>query len=102
LLLSLLIFASCEDILEEKPKTLAVEVFYNTPEEVETAVNAIYTPIRGNIVQQPVILDTHTDWGYGRGSRADYNNHQGFNATSINNAGGRWNSFYLAIRNANL
>jgi len=102
LLLSLLIFASCEDILEEKPKTLAVEVFYNTPEEVETAVNAIYTPIRGNIVEQTVILDTHTDWGYGRGSRADYNNLQGFNATSINNAGGRWNSFYLAIRNANL
>ncbi len=64
LLLSLLIFASCEDILEEKPKTLAVEVFYNTPEEVETAVNAIYTPIRGNIVEQTVILDTHTDWGY--------------------------------------
>lgn len=102
LLLSLLIFVSCEDILEEKPKTLAVEVFYNTSEEVETSVNAIYTPLSGNIVEQTVILDAHTDWGYGRGSRADYNAMQGFNAANINNAGIRWNAFYLAIRNANL
>lgn len=101
LLLSL-IFASCEDILEEKPKTLAVEVFYNTSEEVETAVNAIYPPLTGNIIEQTVILDTHTDWGYGRGSRADYNAMQGFNAANINNAGGRWNAFYQGIRNANL
>ncbi|HZH71353.1 MAG TPA: RagB/SusD family nutrient uptake outer membrane protein [Mariniphaga sp.] len=98
-----LVFPSCEDVLEERPKTVAVEVFYNTAEEVETAVNAIYTPLRSNnMVEQVVILDTHTDWGYGRGSRADYNNLQGFNAANINNAGSRWNDFYLAIRNANL
>ena len=102
-LLSLfMIFSSCEEMFEEKPKTLAVEVFYNTSEEVETAVNAIYPPLSANIVEQTVILDTHTDWGYGRGSRADYNAMQGFNAANINNAGSRWNSFYLGIRNANL
>lgn len=49
-----------------------------------------------------MILDAHTDWGYGRGSRADYNAMQGFNAANVNNAGSRWNSFYLGIRNANL
>jgi hypothetical protein len=54
------------------------------------------------MVEQIVILDAHTDWGYGRGSRADYNNLQGFNAANINNAGARWNTFYLAVRNANL
>lgn len=101
-LIIVILFNSCEKILEEKPKTVAVENFYNTSEEVEAAVNSIYSPIRGIIEEQTVILDTHTDWGYGRGSRADYNAMQGFNAANINNAGSRWNAFYLAIRNANL
>jgi starch-binding outer membrane protein, SusD/RagB family len=103
LLFSLLVFPSCEDVLTESPKTIAVETFYNTPEEVESAVYAVYAPLRSsNMAEQIVILDTHTDWGYGRGSRADYNAMQGFNAANINNAGARWNTFYLAIRNANL
>ena len=102
LLFPLLFFSSCENMLEESPKTLAIENFYNTAEEVETAVNSIYSPLRGLIPEQTVILDTHTDWGYGRGSRADYNAMQGFNAANIINAGARWNAFYLSIRNANI
>lgn len=101
-IVALLFLMSCQDILTEKPKTVAIETFYNTSTEVETAVNAIYTPLRGVMAEQIVILDTHTDWGYGRGSRADYNNLQGFNAANVNNAGARWNSFYLSVRNANL
>ncbi|MEO5997844.1 MAG: RagB/SusD family nutrient uptake outer membrane protein [Chitinophagaceae bacterium] len=101
--LLILVLASCNKILVEKPKTVAVENFYNTAQEIESAVNAIYEPLRSNnMVEQTVILDAHTDWGYGRGSRADYNAMQGFNAANINNAGARWNTFYLAIRNANL
>ena len=101
--LLILVLASCNKILDEKPKTVAVENFYNTAQEIESAVNAIYEPLRSNnMVEQIVILDTHTEWGYGRGSRADYNTMQGFNAANINNAGSRWNTFYLAIRNANL
>lgn len=101
--LLILVLSSCNKILVEKPKTVAVENFYNTAQEMESAVNAIYEPLRSNnMVEQTVILDTQTDWGYGRGSRADYNAMQGFNAANINNAGGRWNMFYLAIRNANL
>ena len=102
LLFLLLFLVSCEDMFEEKPKTLAVENFYNTAEEVETAVNSIYLPLKALMPEQTVILDTHTDWGYGRGSRADYNAMQGFNAANIINAGSRWNSFYLSIRNANI
>jgi len=101
--LLILLLASCNKILIEKPKTVAVENFYNTAQEIESATNAIYQPLRSNnMVEQIVILDAHTDWGYGRGSRADYNAMQGFNAANINNAGARWNIFYLAIRNANL
>lgn len=97
------ILASCSnDILIEEPKTVAAELFYNTREEVEAAVNASYAPIRSNIyAEQIVILDAHTDWGYGRGSRSDYNDFQGFSSGNINNAGSRWNAFYQSIRNAN-
>ena len=103
LIIVMLFFASCEDQLIEKPKAVVAENFYNTSEEVESAVNAIYATLRGNnIVEQTVILDTQTDWGYGRGSRADYNAMQGFNASNTINAGNRWHMFYLAIRNANL
>ena len=72
---------SCEDLLVEKPKTVAAELFYNTAEEVEVAVNAIYSPWRTNT--QAVysgVLDIHTDYGYGRGSYAQYNDFQGMNA----------------------
>lgn len=92
----------CEGLLIEEPKTVAAETFYNTAEEVETAVNAIYSPLRATRAEQIVVLDAHTDWGYGRGSRAQYNDFAGLNATNINTAGARWNSFYQAIRNANL
>jgi len=98
----ILLFTSCENILEEEPKAIVVENFYNTTEEIEAAVNSIYPPLKEIIEEQTVILDTHTDWGYGRGSRADYNAMQGFNAANINNAGTRWDAFYRAIRNANL
>jgi len=36
---------SCEKLLEENPKSIASETFYNTAAEVESAVNAIYYPV---------------------------------------------------------
>ncbi len=95
-------FLSCSDLLEEKPKTVVEENFYNTASEVETAVNAIYSPIRYERGEQVAILDLHTDWGYGRGSRAQYNDFAGFNAANVNATSVRWDAYYLAIRNANL
>ncbi|MCH7413552.1 RagB/SusD family nutrient uptake outer membrane protein [Belliella sp. R4-6] len=94
--------SSCEDLLEENPRTIAAENFYNTEEEVRSAVNAIYSPLRMEMAEQFAILDTHTDWGYGRGSRAQYNDFEGFNAGNINATTVRWNAYYLSIRNANL
>lgn len=102
LLSNVFFMTACDDLLLEEPKTVAVENFYNTAEEVETAVNAIYSPLRSSRAEQIAVLDAHTDWGYGRGSRAQYNDFVGLNATNINAAGSRWDSFYLAIRNANL
>lgn len=99
----IIVLTSCSNnFLEESPKEVTEELFYNTAEEVEAAVNASYSPIRYIYAEQVAVLDAHTDWGYGRGSRANYNDFQGFNSANINVAGNRWNAFYQSIRNANL
>lgn len=98
----LLIGTSCQELLEEEPKSVTTEFFYNTREEIEAGVNAIYTPMRMNRAEHIVVLDSHTDWGYGRGSRANYNDFSGFNSSNINVAAARWRAFYQSIRNANL
>ncbi|MDX1640057.1 MAG: RagB/SusD family nutrient uptake outer membrane protein [Balneolaceae bacterium] len=101
----LIVFTSCEDtLLEENPKQVVAENFYNTESEVETAVNAIYSPFNsttliGNYI---VIVDNHTDWGFGRGSRGVLNDFQGLNTTWSNGVGSAWEMFYESIRNANL
>ncbi|WPP48018.1 RagB/SusD family nutrient uptake outer membrane protein [Catalinimonas niigatensis] len=102
LLLLILSLYACEDNLMEEPKSVTAENFYNTPEEVEAGVNAIYNPMRFNRAEYIAVLDAHTDWGYGRGSRANYNDFEGFNSGNINVSTGRWNAFYESIRNANL
>src|SRR5690606_21450147 len=104
LLLSLLAL-SCKDTLMEQPKSLAVETFYNTPAEVEAAVNAIYLPLRspdglgGEYLPQ---VEASVDYAYGNGSYAILSDFQGLNPTNITRAQSRWNLFYLSIRNANL
>ena len=93
---------SCESMLEEEPKTVVSENFYQSKSDFDAATNAIYFPLRMVRSEQIAVLSAHTDWGYGRGSRAQYNDFEGFNPTNINAAAARWNSFYQGIRNANL
>ena len=94
--------SSCESVLEEEPKTIVSENFYQSKSDFEAATNAIYFPLRMVRSEQIAVLSAHTDWGYGRGSRAQYNDFEGFNPTNINAAAARWNSFYQGIRNANI
>ncbi|PZX49327.1 RagB/SusD family nutrient uptake outer membrane protein [Algoriphagus chordae] len=94
--------SSCNDLLEEEPKTIVSENFYQSVSDFDAATNAIYFPLRMVRSEQIAVLSAHTDWGYGRGSRAQYNDFDGFNPTNINAAAARWNSFYQGIRNANI
>jgi hypothetical protein len=99
----LMVLISCQDALEEHPKDIVAENYYNTADELETAVNAVYSPLRSGafIGNYLAPLDAHTEWGYGRGSRAVFNDFQGLNTTWANSVGGVWDLFYLSIRNAN-
>ena len=99
------LLTSCEDVLMEKPKAVAVETFYNTAGEVETAVNAIYEQLRatnGISGQLGAQLEAYTDYSYGRGSYQVLSDFQGLNSTNIPRTDDGWRLFYLGIRNANL
>jgi hypothetical protein len=99
------ILASCNKMLEEKPKSIALELFYNTAAEVETGVNAIYTPVRGSGVLGALYQcqqEIYTEYIYGRGSHAPLNDYKGLDNTNITRTEDMWRAFYQAIRNANI
>ncbi|RPD42909.1 RagB/SusD family nutrient uptake outer membrane protein [Chitinophaga barathri] len=105
IILSVLLLASCTKMLEEKPKSIAAELFYNTPAEVEAGLNAIYVPLRqegalGALYQCQ--MEIYTEYMYGRGSHAPLNDYIGLDNTNITRVGGMWTNFYLSIRNANI
>ena len=103
LLFSSLLLTGC-DALEESPKNMVVENFYKTPEEVETATNAIYHSLRAGECMSvyEATLECMSDCVYGRGSWAQIGEYNKLNDTNITRVGTIWKWFYLAIRNANL
>ncbi len=102
----LFLAVSCEDVLKEEPKSIAMEYFYNTPGEAETAVAAIFPPLRaynGFGFLYPAQLNTYAgDYYMGRGSYAPLSDFQGLNTTNVTRVQSIWVQFYLGIRNANL
>src|SRR5690606_3451742 len=94
------------DALLEKPKSLTVEEFFNTPQEVESGLAAIYSPIRASIGQYwNCMLESQTEWGGGLTGAANADAAramQGLDGVTANNVEGVWNNFFVAIRNANL
>lgn len=104
ILTSILLF-SCQDQLIEHPRSIAVETFYNTSAEVESAIAAIYSPLKGSTSLGATYLGMHesfSDFFLGRGSYAPLSDYQGLNSTNVTRAGLIWRDFYLSIRNANL
>ncbi|WP_346320130.1 RagB/SusD family nutrient uptake outer membrane protein [Chitinophaga sp. YIM B06452] len=105
IILTALTLASCSKMLEEKPKSIAAETFYNTPAEVEAGLNAIYQPIRGSGNLGALYqcqMEIYTEYMYGRGSHAPLNDYTGLDNTNITRVGDMWATFYQAIRNANI
>lgn len=95
----------CNDELIEKPKSLSAENFYNTYDEAEAAVNAIYGPMRVNNalgINYPAQLEGLADYGNSRGSQTPVSLYQGLDNTNISRVGTIWDNFYQSIRNANI
>lgn len=113
-LLTILFVVSCDDMLVESPKSLVVEDFYDTPQEVEAGLAAIVAPIRGRLGGWWVsTLDSHTEYGHGNndfgatsgphftGNFGSFRLMQGLDDVGTNNVEPNWNAFYSGIRNAN-
>jgi tetratricopeptide (TPR) repeat protein len=100
----LICLTSCDDLLEESPKAMVVETFFNNPDEVETALNAAYSPLRAGsgMSTYEATLDCSADYSYGRGSWAQISEYAALNDANISRVAGLWTQFYLSIRNANL
>lgn len=96
---------ACSDVLDENPKSIAAEVFYNTNSEAEAAVNAIYGPMRVSNalgINYPAQLEGLADYGNSRGSQTPVSLYQGLDNTNISRVSTIWDNFYQSIRNANL
>lgn len=106
LIISVTLLMSCSKLLEEHPKSIAAENFYNTPAEVEAGLNAVYTPsLRGSGVFGALYecqIEIYAEYMYGRGSHAPLNDYKGLDNTNITRVGDMWAAFYQAIRNANI
>jgi len=105
LVIALFSLGACSDVLVEETKQLAVENFYNTEAELESALNAIYTPLYGDLsmgAQYQVLQDALSDFFIPNGSWIPLGSYTTLDNTNYGRTGYFWNQFYLAIRNANL
>lgn len=99
------LLTSCSKKLEEHPKSIAAEVFYNTPSEVEAGLDAIYIPIRRVSTIGALYLcqqEIYAEYLYGRGSHAPLNDYNGLDNTNITRINSMWTDFYESIRDANI
>ncbi|MFV0539353.1 MAG: RagB/SusD family nutrient uptake outer membrane protein [Dysgonomonas sp.] len=94
-------FSACN--LDEEPKRVAVETFYNNAEEIDAAIIPIYYQLqRGMRRNSHTIPESQVDYGYAQGSYLVINQFQGFDNTNINRMSDVWNRLYRAIMDANL
>ncbi|WP_080903524.1 RagB/SusD family nutrient uptake outer membrane protein [Parabacteroides sp. Marseille-P3160] len=102
-MIGMLSFISCQNWLDEEPKAVAAETFYNTAAEADAAVMAPLAKLRsGFAMSYPGIMECFADYQYGRGSWEDNSRYAGLNTTNVNRTNGIWGSLYGAIRDCNI
>lgn len=103
LILFALAFTSCQDWLDEKPKAVAAEIFYNTTAEADASVLASLGQLRSGFAMSfPGLMECFSDYSYGRGSWVTNSDYQGLNTQNISRANGVWSSLYNSIRDCNI
>lgn len=99
-----LFMGACRKALEENPKSIATETFYNTAAEVQAAVNAAYYPLQSadGFGSYYTLFESCADNVYGKGSLAAIEEYNGYSTANISNMNAVWDQLYRAVRNANL
>jgi len=95
---------SCNSWLDEEPKSVAAETFYNTEAEAAAAVLAPLNKLRTgyNTMNFPGMQEAFSDYAYGRGSWEPLSQYQGLNTTNISRANAVWTGLYQSIRDCNI
>jgi tetratricopeptide (TPR) repeat protein len=94
---------SCNEWLDEDPKAVAAETFYNTIQEADAAVLAPLSKFRsGFAMSYPGLMESFADYQYGRGSWASNSNYEGLDTQNTSRAGTIWTALYQAIRDCNI
>lgn len=94
---------SCNEWLEEKPKSVAAETFYNTEAEAGAAVLAPLNKMRGGFdMSYPGLMETFADYAYGRGSWEANSDYEGLNTQNQTRARDLWHGNYKAVRDCNI
>ena len=91
---------SCSDWLEEEPKSVAAETFYNTEAEAAAAVAAPLSTLNGNggpDYHCTALNECFADYAYGRGSWESNSDYVGLDNTNQNRTSTTWTCFYRAI-----
>ncbi len=104
-MMGLLLSMACSDILEENPKALTTEGFYNTKEEIEGALYSAYNgtgrATAKSTFAMVLVNAGEVDYGEGRVTFAPYSDFRGELITD-NRIPQAWDWAYQGIRNANL
>lgn len=100
---ALIFFCSCNEWLVEQPKAVSEVTFYNTDQEAAAAVLAPLNKLRpGFAMSFPGLMESFSDYQYGRGSWASNSDYVGLDPQNVNRADGVWSSLYNAIRDCNI
>ncbi len=104
--LTILLLNSCEDMLEEVPKSfLSPANFYKTEADAEGAILSVYSIRAGYNVTalQNMIEEIHNDYSIGRGSYTPINNFdQPFESVTMGRTNDMWAEYYNVINRANV
>ena len=99
------VLVSCSDLLDENPKSVAAETFYNTPKEADAAVLAALDKYRNafNNMEFCTMQEASADYSYGRGSWTEISEYYGLKtASNVTRAGTIWSTLYKSIRDCNI
>lgn len=101
---SLLVFcSSCNKWLEEEPKAVSEDTFYNTEKEAAAAVLAPLNKFRSGFASfYPGLMECFADYQYGRGSYASNSDYAGLDPQNVSRTDAIWSSLYNAIRDCNI
>lgn len=95
---------SCNEWLEEHPKAIAVDTFYNTESDAESAMAACMMRVR-NVKTASTLsafMECFADYDYGRGSWQANSTYELLNEQNKNRIKDVWINLYRVIRDANI